>query len=68
MSSFYLWLDVHDQANGDVANWALDLLRRRHVAVAPGTAFGPAGEGWIRTSLATDTDHLLEGPARITKP
>ena len=66
--SFYLWLDVHDHTDGDVANWALDLLRRRHVAVAPGTAFGPAGEGWIRTSLATDTDQLLEGLARITKP
>jgi aspartate aminotransferase len=35
------------------------------VAVAPGTAFGPAGEGWVRLSLATDTDALLEGARRL---
>lgn len=63
--SFYLWIDVRGRSNGDVASWVLDLLRHRKVAVAPGTAFGPTGEGWIRTSLATDEQQLTEGISRL---
>ena len=63
--AFYLWLDVSDRSGDDVASWALRLLESEHVAVAPGTAFGPVGEGWIRLSLAADTDDLLEGVRRI---
>lgn len=63
--AFYLWTDVREQSGGDVQRWALDLLEDKGVAVAPGTAFGPAGEGWVRLSLATDTEQLLEGCRRI---
>jgi aspartate aminotransferase len=65
--AFYLWLDVRDRSGGDVAEWALRLLRQQHVAVAPGTVFGPVGEGWARLSLATATEDLLEGIRRIGK-
>jgi aspartate aminotransferase len=63
--SFYLWVDVRERSHGDVADWAVDLLRRTHVAVAPGSAFGPAGEGWVRTSLATSEEQLLDGLDRL---
>lgn len=63
--AFYLWIDVRDRAGGDVKAWALDLLRARGVAVAPGTTFGARGEGWIRASLATATEDLREGLRRI---
>ena len=63
--AFYLWIDVRDRCAGDVRSWSRDLLRRHHVAVAPGTAFGPVGEGWVRLSLAAETDELLEGLSRI---
>lgn len=65
--AFYLWIDVRDRSRGDVAIWAMDLLRNEHVAVAPGTTFGPLGEGWARLSLATATEDLLEGIRRIGK-
>jgi aspartate aminotransferase len=65
--AFYLWVDVRDRCRGDVASWAMDLLRQQHVAVAPGTTFGPLGEGWVRLSLATATEDLLEGVRRIGK-
>lgn len=64
--AFYLWLDVRDRCNDDVEEWALRLLRERQVAVAPGTTFGPGGQGWSRISLATETSDLLEGLRRIT--
>ena len=63
--AFYLWLDVRDRCRGDVRGWSRELLRHEHVAVAPGTAFGPVGEGWVRVSLASDTEPLLEGLRRI---
>jgi aspartate aminotransferase len=63
--AFYMWVDVRDRCGDDVKAWARDLLRERHVAVAPGTTFGAEGEGWVRISLATDTDDLLEGLDRL---
>ncbi|MGH3357885.1 MAG: pyridoxal phosphate-dependent aminotransferase [Nocardioidaceae bacterium] len=63
--AFYLWVDVGDRDGGDTHRWALDLLRTRGVAVADGPVFGPAGAGWVRVSLATDTDELAEGLRRM---
>jgi aspartate aminotransferase len=63
--AFYLWVDVRDRCGGDVRGWAMDLLRHQHVAVAPGTTFGPLGQGWVRLSLATATEDLLEGIRRM---
>lgn len=62
--AFYLWVDIHDRA-ASAHDFAMALLRDRQVALAPGTAFGPTGEGWVRLSLATDTDLLLEGVERL---
>ena len=64
--AFYLWLDVSDRCGDSVTDWAMKLLEEQHVAVAPGTAFGTVGEGWVRLSLAADTDQLLEGIRRIS--
>ena len=47
--AFYAWVDVADRAPS-ARQFALDLLRYQRVAVAPGTAFGPAGEGWVGLS------------------
>jgi aspartate aminotransferase len=61
----YLWADVSHASGGDVAAWAEDLVRTRGVAVAPGSAFGPAGEGWVRISLTASTDDLRRGLTRL---
>jgi aspartate/methionine/tyrosine aminotransferase len=45
-STFYLWLEV-DGPSEDVA---LRLLERG-IVVAPGSFFGPAGEGYVRLAL-----------------
>lgn len=56
----------------DVSSWrrpsldfALSLLEHRAVSVAPGSVFGPAGEGWIRISLAAEEGAIVEGIERI---
>ncbi len=43
------------------------LLKEGHVAVTPGTAFGPGGEGFFRVSYATSEDQIIEGFDRIKK-
>lgn len=64
VGAFYLWLDV---APWQADDWALakELLSATGVAVAPGSAFGEAGRGFLRLSLATDEADLLEGCRRI---
>jgi aspartate aminotransferase len=44
---------------------AAHLLREAHVAVTPGSTFGPAGEGHIRISYAASREDLKEGMTRI---
>lgn len=43
--------------------FTMKLLNEKHVAIAPGTAFGK--EGYVRIAYATDKDTLLEGLGRI---
>ena len=60
---------VFPKYNRDVpsAKLAEILLKEGHVAVTPGTAFGPAGEGFIRISYAASEEQIREGMARIKK-
>jgi aminotransferase len=43
------------------------LLFEEKVAVVPGTAFGPSGEGYVRASLATSYEGLGEALVRIER-
>ena len=47
------------------ASFATKLLEQAHVIVTPGSGYGPDGEGYIRISLTTPDDHLLEAARRI---
>ena len=61
-----MWVDV--SATGLTSmEFTVALLEREHVAVAPGSAFGPAGEGYVRLSLASSTSDLREGAARLAR-
>lgn len=66
--AFYLWVDVSYASDGDVATWAEQFLLHERVAVAPGSAFGRSGEGWIRLCLAATEADLLAGIARLPAP
>jgi len=66
--AFYLWVDVAHVSGGDVAGWAEQFLLHKRVAVAPGSAFGRSGEGWIRICVAATEADLLEGLRRLPAP
>jgi aspartate/methionine/tyrosine aminotransferase len=62
--AFYVWLDV--SASGLRSDeFARRLVAEAGVAVAPGTAFGPGGEGHVRLSIANGDDSIREGVGRI---
>ncbi|HEX3469393.1 MAG TPA: aminotransferase class I/II-fold pyridoxal phosphate-dependent enzyme [Candidatus Elarobacter sp.] len=62
--AFYVWADV--RAGGPSSrDFAFALLREHGVAIAPGTAFGPRGEGFARISLASEPSELYEGIDRL---
>lgn len=63
--AFYLWVDVRGGLAEPVLDWTLRLLADTGVAVAPGSTFGPSGEGWVRLSLATETEALMTGVGRL---
>ncbi|WP_457971995.1 pyridoxal phosphate-dependent aminotransferase [Arthrobacter sp. D1-17] len=70
--AFYLWADVSHVSEGDVRSWVHTFLAESGVSVAPGTAFGSIGEGWIRIALCGSGADLVEGlgrlPARASAP
>jgi aminotransferase len=43
------------------------LLREQQVAVIPGSAFGPSGQGYVRAALATSYEQLEEALTRIER-
>lgn len=49
------------------ADLAADMLKKAHVAVTPGSSFGPCGEGYFRVSYATSEEQIHEGLARMKK-
>lgn len=63
--AFYLWADLSHAAGGDVRAWTRTFLAEQGVAVAPGTAFGSIGEGWIRIALCGDRAELVTGLSRL---
>ena len=64
--AFYVWADV-SEAGVPSMDFARSLIEREHVAVAPGSAFGELGEGYVRLSLASARGDLLEGTSRLVR-
>lgn len=64
--ALYMMVSI-SEAPGSSLDFALHLLETQGVSVAPGSVFGPAGEGWVRISLAADDELLAEGLRRLAK-
>ncbi len=63
--AFYIFARYHADINSfDLAE---HLIREYGVAVTPGGAFGPGGEGYIRISYANSMKNIMEGLKRIEK-
>lgn len=64
--AFYLFVDVR-RTGLSSKEFALRLLEEEQVAVVPGTAFGPGGEGFVRCSYAAALDRIEVAADRIVR-
>jgi aminotransferase len=64
--AFYCFPDVTVTGLDDEA-FAQELLREEHVAVVPGSAFGPSGAGHVRACYATAYEEIAEAMDRIER-
>ena len=65
--AFYVLVDVTSSkgAQGRGRQFALDLLRERNVAVAPGSGFGSVAEEFVRISLAASDEEIERGVREV---
>jgi aspartate aminotransferase len=61
-ASFYIWVRL---GVPDSVAWAIELLDEQGVAVAPGSAFGPSGEGCVRVSVGATEEQLADAVGRM---
>src|SRR5438093_7643920 len=63
--AFYAFPEVTSATGLDSVTFTERLLEEEHVAVVPGGAFGPSGEGHVRACYATSYERLEEALRRI---
>ncbi len=64
-ASLYIWARVPKEYSS--AEFAGRLLEDASVSVAPGSAFGPHGEGFVRISLGMSTERIGEAMERLRR-
>ena len=63
--AMYAFFRVHGLT--DSLAYCKRIVREAHLGLAPGGAFGPEGEGFIRWCFAADTARIAEGVARLAR-
>jgi len=64
--AFYLFPSIKSTGLSSM-DFSRKLLEEEKVAVVPGTAFGPSGEGYIRISYASSLNNLKEALIRLKR-
>ncbi|MBF0532890.1 MAG: aminotransferase class I/II-fold pyridoxal phosphate-dependent enzyme [Candidatus Omnitrophica bacterium] len=64
--AFYVFPSIRSTGQTSM-DFAQNLLKQQKVALVPGTAFGPSGEGHVRISYAAAYEDLKEAVNRIKK-
>jgi alanine-synthesizing transaminase len=67
-ATMFLWAAIPERFRAaGVLSFTTELLEKAGVAVAPGVAFGPGGEGHVRFSLIEPDDRVQKAGAQIAK-
>ncbi|NBE50616.1 pyridoxal phosphate-dependent aminotransferase [Streptomyces boluensis] len=63
--AFYAFADIRGTGFTDSSSFAQWVLKETGVALMPGSAFGPGGEGYVRLSFATSAEVLGTALERV---
>ncbi|MBN1875030.1 MAG: type II 3-dehydroquinate dehydratase [Anaerolineae bacterium] len=63
-AALYLWAQIPSGWSSSEA-FALAVMEQTGVVIAPGSFFGPAGEGYVRISATAPTEKLCEAMERL---
>ena len=64
--AFYLFAKIPQEHIQNSMAFCIDLAEKNKLAVIPGSAFGSAGEGYIRISYAASMEKLVTAVERLT--
>ncbi|MCF6160428.1 MAG: aminotransferase class I/II-fold pyridoxal phosphate-dependent enzyme [Furfurilactobacillus sp.] len=64
--AFYIFAKIPERLHMTDYDFCLSLAQTSQVAVIPGAAFGPGGEGYLRLSYAASMTNLKTAMARLT--
>ena len=66
-ATMFVWAKVPEEvlAGRGTIDFAVDLMEQANVAVAPGRAFGPHGEGFLRLALVENEQRLTQAVRQI---
>lgn len=65
--AFYIFAKIPARFKQNSFDFCYELARETKVALIPGSAFGEAGEGYVRLSYAASLDNITEAMNRIKK-
>lgn len=63
--AFYIFAKIPAELSQDDVAFARDLAYKNKLALIPGSAFGPGGEGYVRISYAASMTTLQEAMKRL---
>jgi len=63
-AAIYLWAKVPEHF-GNVMDFCDRLLQETGVSITPGEVYGPSGKDYVRISIITPTDRMLEAMDRL---
>jgi len=68
-ATMFVWAKVPDEhlAGKGTIEYAMDLMERAEVAIAPGRAFGENGEGYMRIALVENEQRLRQAIRNISR-
>lgn len=64
--AFYAWIDIKKTGEKSV-DFCERMLQEQHVALVPGAAFGPSGEGYVRMTCVKSWEDLEKGLSKIAR-
>ena len=64
--AFYIFAKIPAEYEQDSMAFCIDLAEKNQLAIIPGIAFGPEGEGYVRISYAASMESLVEAMNRLS--